>query len=690
MSLLGCFLKPTCLPAAPIAARTISTCTSSRSRAHHEDRRHRRTCRGDIGGRAAVAGETTALSLEDIFVSSLVAAGICRDHKTGIVFGTKRSRLGQNGHVSTSRRQQTRRFSSHVRRYQHAVAAVEELPDSPQISREEYKELVNTYPRFKKSTLSKAEIAELAREKKRSEQHFPLAPRLVLTPEQEITKGLRKREPLPPEDLDHARQLGNFEVLLRNRKWGEIPHDELWTLFDNLRTPRLRYLDNRTVHRMFRHLAWVEYRPSQELMRRYLDLLNEALGEQVPVSPGIWNTALSFAGNWVRRVTSAQVKCAIELWMRMEESGTEATHVTLNILFLVAVKANRYALADTIFKELLARNMPLNRYFRASVIYYAGMRHDGEGVRQAFRDLVNAGEIVDTTIMNSVILGLVRSGEASAAENVYLRMKKLHEDKLGTLLPESWRTRKELGQVLNKTGWQLRKEQNNHEASFFGAAFSGDEKREQIQQATPIAPDSATYRILIKYHAHESGNIDKIRELLAEMQGRSLHVHGSVYVHLLRGFHSHGGWAFSKWSVGSLEELWKEIMTASAPPTPTMRTPESSQISDSFPPESVEDSHTDMLSAMLAEQASFSPLDPSSASESLSSESLPSELERPTYFTKAMAMAAIHAFHKCASSKRMLEVWVDITSRWHDANDGDHAAVQERVDRLATESQRRR
>ena len=40
------------------------------------------------------------------------------------------------------------------------------------------------------------------------------------------------------------------------------------------------------------------------------------------------------------------------------------------------------------------------------------------------RALVEAGEIVDTVVLNAMISALVKAHEASAAENIYERMKR--------------------------------------------------------------------------------------------------------------------------------------------------------------------------------------------------------------------------------------------------------------------------
>lgn len=367
-------------------------------------------------------------------------------------------------------------------------------------------------------------------------------------------------------------------------------------------------------------------------MHRYFLLLNEvqAATPHLPLSDGIWNSAISFAGRWLRKVSAAEVKSAVEVWMRMEENGVGATETTFNVLYDLAVRAGRFALAGTIEGELRARGLPLNRFFRTSVIYHAGLRRDGEGVRRAFRELVDAGEIVDTAVMNCVILSLLRAGEAGAAGSVFLRMKTLHEAKFGTEAPKDWREGKQLGIQLDEEARRLRREEGDHERSFFGGKFAMGERREDVQRASPIAPDARTYRILIGWTL-ECGELGRARALVAEMKERNLRVYGSVYVGLLRGFGKFGGFIGGEWHARALEEVWAEVLES------TMST--------------VSDDGTAEGGVDRTEDGDVEP------------PPIP-ETSRPTYFTPSLALAAIHAFYKCTGRPRMLEIWQEIEPRW--------------------------
>ena len=548
-----------------------------------------------------------------------------------------------------------RGFTSTSHSRQSAVAAV---GLEPQISKDEYYELINTYPDLQPPSRSSTQG-------KQGGRHLPLAPRLVLTPEQEIEPS---RTILPPENEEHRQQIRHFQLHLR-KKLGRTSHSKIWETYENMPSPRTRYLKDATINRLFRHLAWVEFKNSEDAMQRYFKLLNECVNEGVPMSSSIWNTAISFSGRWLRGVTSREVKSAVETWMQMEDVGVQATHVTFNILFDVAVRADRFALADMIFDELKLRDMPLNRYFRTGLIYYAGRRRDGDGVRQAFRDMVAAGEIVDTAVMNCVILSLVQAGEAAAAENVFLKMKVLHEQKFSTIGPGTWQGQRELGALLDKTAIQLRKERQQHLATFFGSAVSTDDRRESVQKASPIAPNAVTYRILIRYHTYTSADIDRIRQLIDEMQERGFHVHGSVYVHLFRGFSAHGGYAFSPWSLNGLEDLWDDFVSASTATSPSRA--------------ATRDHIHDLQSVADVKSDTMIDAPPTTTALDDADDEVISETERLPYYTPQLAIAIVEAFYKCAGRRRMRAVWNEIQDRWKTMNVEDRLHVQETVDACA-------
>jgi pentatricopeptide repeat protein len=544
------------------------------------------------------------------------------------------------------------------------VVAIQNDPETipaPEITEEEYKDMVNTYglpsdmwnqPAF--------EMKGPGRSKARK-QEYPLAPRLVVTAEQESKPPYAERVVLEPEDEKHAKTLEKLLRYLRKSR-GTISLNRLWKIYRELQKPALRYMTDHTIRRMFGHLTWTQFAHADDrTRRRYFTLLEECLGEQITLTSVEWSAAMNYAGRAVRNSTDNEVKDAIEIWLQMEEQGVKATNVTFNILFYVAVKSGRFALADTIYNELRTRNMELDRYFRITMIFYAGARGDGDAVRKAFNDMVNAGEIISTEVMNCVILSFIRSGEASAADHVFRKMKALSESKFGTQGPSDWREKRRLAKLLSKTGQQLRAERESHEKSFFGAPFAGDAKREHIQEASPIAPDATTYRLLLRYHTLVSGDLERMQELLAENKERGFHVHGSVYLRIFSAFIIHGGYVHSAWKPSILESYWQEFLEASSAPNAgywlssgkdTFATLHFDIEPPAHPHDDVEAFNgPDGLTDMEEDDLNLTEV---------------SEENKAPYFTLGMAITVLRAFHKCVGTPRTLEIWEVIKARWQE------------------------
>ncbi|KAM3420673.1 hypothetical protein BST61_g3928 [Cercospora zeina] len=447
-----------------------------------------------------------------------------------------------------------------------------------QISKEEYRKLVDFYRHYGPATTETESY------------HLPLASRLILTPEQEQAAAqLRttggEHQAAQPDDHEQRKIIAKLSNNIMLSRLGYVCPNLLWTLYQQISAPRPRYLETTVLHRFLHHLGFVERWLDKDAMQRYFQLLDDCVAEGVPLDKNNWTTAISFAGRWVQHTTANEVQAAIETWMRMEEQGHAADHVTLNVLFDVAVKGGRFALADTIYKEIKARELPLDRYFRGSLIYFGGMKRNGDEVRRAFREFVEAGEIVDTTLMNSVIISLLRAGEAPAAEQVFNKMKRLAEEKLGGPAAEQWQERKELRSELNVAAQRLRAESEAHGSSFFGASFSSFDQREKVQKIAPIAPDALTYSILLKYHSILSGDADRVWELLNEMGEQGLQPQTVALVHILKGFCVHGGYALSAWTHHRLEEFWKVAVQQVEVDVPTARLAHSDDVHQTGAPD---------------------------------------------------------------------------------------------------------
>ena len=560
-----------------------------------------------------------------------------------------------------------------------ALVAAQEEPDPmpvPEITKEEYKDMVDTYG-LPSDMWDKPAFGMLPPRSKKRKQHNPLAPRLVVSPEQESKPPYTERVVLEPEDEKHAYALKRLNQRLKDRR-GKTSLKRLWKYYTLLPTPRLRYMSDWMIRRLFGHLTWVD-RPHYdvETRRRYFILLEDCIGEQIPLTATEWSAAMHLAGRAVKKGSDNEVKDAIELWLKMEETGVKANNVTFNILFYVAIKAGRFALADTIYNEIVSRNMELDRYFRVSMVYYAGSRRDGDAVRKAFNDMVNAGEIIDTSVMNCVVLSLIRAGEPEAADHVFRKMKALHESKFGSQSPEDWQARRKLAKLLNRTGRRLRAERKDHEKSFFGGQYSSDDRREQIQEATPIAPDTRTYRMLLRYNTRASGDLDRVRELLEENNKRGFHIHGSVYLNIFSAFIIHGGYVHSAWKPSVLESYWRDFLEASSAPNAgqwlssgrdTIKMPDL----DASP-------HPDDAEAFAGPDGLMAMEEDDQGPDSIAEE------EKAPYITLALAVTVLRAFYKCVGMQRTMEVWNEIASRWKECGREE----TEHIETLLEELQRR-
>ncbi|GAB7361571.1 hypothetical protein MBLNU230_g1623t1 [Neophaeotheca triangularis] len=621
---------------------------------------------GDEWRRKQLQSRSSGLrTLEDIFVRSLVAASACHYHtiprKEQVPPPSPQPRQCHRTAAAISRRT----FSTKPSEPKAEALAV---PNLAEISEEEYNDLVDVYHSDEDQGASK----------RKGPEHFRLAPRLVVPPNEDPSHDRRERDVEPPLDAEHRNQLNRFNRLLTKRP-GTVPHSQLWEVYDSLPGPRPLYIRWKYIRKFFRHLAWIEYKDSEDATQRYFSLLDECHHEGVPLDDGVWNTAIAYAGRWSRFLDSDNVKSAIETWTRMEKVGVKATEVTFNILFDLAVKAGRFALADTIHNELKARDMMLNRYFRVSMIYYAGIRGDGNAVRQAFRDLVAAHEIVDTAVMNCVIASLIRAGEAPAAEHVFLKMKNLHDSKFGTIGPDDWRGQKELGILLNETGQRLRREKEAHQTSFFGSPFSADDRREEVQRESPIAPNSRTYGILIRHHCRVTGDLDKIFELIEELRQRKLQMHGHLFVHMFAGFKANGGYAFSLWTPAKLEQVYEQCLEAATGVSASdLRRKQHLGIGEDHLATLDEAWNLSFSDFPSGEEAS-EPDRTSTVSQDIGEDAEnPQSLivdEHPPILNFSLAREVLRAYHQCVGRQRMVEVYNEM--RLHRQNLGEDDADDE-------------
>jgi len=459
-------------------------------------------------------------------------------------------------------------------------------------------------------------------------------------------------------DADTKRKIHRLKQQLENP---ETPHGEIWQAYQDLPTPRASRLPTPLLRQLFHNLSVVEYK-STVSMSRYLSLVEDARAASVPLTAYQWTSAISFAGRSAKNITSTEVEAAMQMWRQMEQqAGMQATSVTFNVLFDIATKARKFVLAEMIMKEMQGRHLALTRFFRTSLIQHYGLRGDGDGVRKAYKELVEAGEIVDSAVITCVVKALLSCGEAVAAEQVFARAKRLHLEKTDAQLPpQNWRQKREIGRMLDAATRQQRQS-------------SG--LRARAEAAAPLAPQLSTYKALVFHYAIEAGDLDRITELVDEMRHWGIAMHGALYMYIFHGFAKHGGVLYTAWSRRRLEQTWKSLTNGVDYEKSAWGRSLVRQDVDLQDPRI---QHTSVTiptpSTLLKKGLTFSPT---------TSTPTPTAINRTPniYPTRALVLVILRAFLKVAGPERTWDVWSEAQSRWSPP-DEDSTHIEEQLEAM--------
>ncbi|MCJ1390459.1 hypothetical protein MMC18_003318 [Xylographa bjoerkii] len=325
-----------------------------------------------------------------------------------------------------------------------------------------------------------------------------------------------------------------------------VSNEQLYKSYQALPFPGVSYLTQDVRRTLLRRLSIMEKKMQSEILW-FLSVVDDMKAAEIPLIKAEWNSAIHLAGRCFAKVSSLEVELALRTWKEMEqEAGVHGNNVTFNILFDIAAKAGKYALAEMILKEMEARKLRINRYAHVGLIYYHGLRGDGNGVRKAYRDLVNDGQIVDTAVLNCVIASLQRAGEIPAADQVYERMKIMYTRRSGRKLPPNcWTEARELGRLLNRAPT---------------ASRADPSRKQQLQDEQSLAPNIRTFIVLLTHHVSHTGELQRIAILLDDMQALELPVRGRFFMEMLRGFALHGRARYSLWTLARLESVWTSLL----------------------------------------------------------------------------------------------------------------------------------
>ncbi|RWA06332.1 hypothetical protein EKO27_g8770 [Xylaria grammica] len=350
---------------------------------------------------------------------------------------------------------------------------------------------------------------------------------------------------IPDDDESGTARGLLLAIIARHRHPGRVSLDTIWDIYQALPEPRPVHISARTRLLLTAALASGE-RKDQRSMLRYFSVIADIKYSGFSLTSFQWNTAISFATGYVATITEVEVEAALKLWREMEkEANVQGNDVTFNILFDAASKAGKFTLAEMIYKEMIQRGFGFNRYHHVSLIHFFGLKQDSSGVRAGYREMVEAGEIIDTVVLNCLIASFIRCGEEQSAEHVYEKMKASNKN-LPTLPHRDYTLERAITKVFSMFA-RVSKKHPSMQPGF--------------QQSALLSPNLQTYRILLNHYGLRLGILSKVVQFLDEMKTFMVPLNGVIFLALFQSFAVHGG-AGSDWNAKRLDSVWHAFLDA--------------------------------------------------------------------------------------------------------------------------------
>lgn len=322
----------------------------------------------------------------------------------------------------------------------------------------------------------------------------------------------------------------------------------LFQLYQKIPSPRLPHLSRYDVSIFVGRMMAVPLR-DQTSMLRYLSILDDMKAANIPISRNEWNAAIAFVARCSKEVTMREAKSAIQIWKESElTTGVASNTGTFNILLDMASKSGAPVLVEWILNEMKTRGISPDRFTHTTMITFHSFCRDGEKVREAYRNFVEAGEIVDTVVLNAVMAALIRAQQPQSAEYIYENMKCTILDPphpLPMTGPKGWQGKRSWAKNLKR----IARKRNiiNGYMKQFGAS---------------MAPDFCTFSMLI-LQCSRNEDYDRAQVLLGDMKQCAVDMDESIFIAVLKGFGWHGGMRDSSWTRERLDVVIRQIFEES-------------------------------------------------------------------------------------------------------------------------------
>jgi pentatricopeptide repeat protein len=455
--------------------------------------------------------------MDNFFIDALVRASLCKYHSSSLpsIGAPARSRT-----ICTIRR---------VPSSPHHNFPIIDLVPRPPFSPEIKSELKSFSDPYYDESYDDAKSAKDEDEDGPPPKPYPNDPKAAVRP------------PLPwhacttPES--HA-ALRRFKRHLADPK---CSHETLYRSYRALPTPQILHLQLHHVNAFVARMMTVPQR-TEPAMLRYLAVLDDLRAAALPITRAEYNAAISFVARSFDSVSLDEAKSAIHLWKKSEGlAGVASDITTFNILLDMASKSDTPVLVEWILREIESRGMAPDRFTHTTLITYHGLRGDGEGVRLAYRELVDAGEIVDTVVLNAVMAAFLRAGQPQSADYIYENMKRATLDPphpLPQAGPGDWVGKRKWAKVLKAVAERRRRIIGGYMKDFNAS----------------LAPDVYTFNMVVLQSA-KTGDYERAMALFREMDLLGVRANETIFVALLKGFYWYGGMSHTPWTPERLEEV---------------------------------------------------------------------------------------------------------------------------------------
>jgi len=350
-----------------------------------------------------------------------------------------------------------------------------------------------------------------------------------------------------PSSLEEIHVIRALRDALRDRK---TSNDVIFEHYRKLPATRIPYLERKTMETLVTRLMSVPLRDTVSMLR-YLTVIEDMRASKIPVTRREYNQVMSFITRAFKYTTDMEMRSALKVWSESEaQTRVPADITTFNILLDGAIRSRQPQMAASILREIRRRNLKYDRYTWVTLMMYYAHLRDAQQIRQVYQRLVEAGQVVDTVVLNALMTALLRVGEEDGAVQVYEFVKRAGAAAEKPRAPTSmsgflsWRADRAFSRRLKqKTG-----------------------VKEGIQTC---GPDLVTFNLFV-YHYCRGGMWERVQRITDDMHTLKHPPGIGIYLSLLKGFASYGkkGSVMNEWNGTRLKQILGTVMDERARETP--------------------------------------------------------------------------------------------------------------------------